>query len=219
MNSIEPFGEKVRSFRRALGLTQLELAVRADVSERTVRHAEGGRPIKRDYLECIAGALGVDFREIARQPELFAGELAWRKNVDTTLRLVEATVANGDLACLKDLALPGLQINCRIDRQLVYAQLRPEYGREFRGYGGADRMIDLCQEFNARTLDRVNLMEPPRGGGDLVVLQGTYLVRYSSGNEDEMYCVFIAEFEDTRIRRIDLIDTLAERRELPARGI
>ena len=37
MSTVTPCGEKLRDLRNALGLTQLELALRAGVSERTVK--------------------------------------------------------------------------------------------------------------------------------------------------------------------------------------
>ena len=53
----------IRSRRKALGLTQLELADLADVSERLVRDAETGRAtIKMDKLLSILEALGLEIR-------------------------------------------------------------------------------------------------------------------------------------------------------------
>ena len=60
MPSVETHGDKLRYFRRARGFTQLELALVAGVSERTVRSAERGRPIRRELVDYLAQALGVD---------------------------------------------------------------------------------------------------------------------------------------------------------------
>jgi len=59
----------IRERRKALGLTQVELAVNADVSKRTVQFAESGdRIITRNSLELIAMALGVEYDDIV-QPD------------------------------------------------------------------------------------------------------------------------------------------------------
>ncbi len=59
----------IRERRIALGLTQVELAVKADVSTRTVQFAEkGDRFNTRKSMELIAMALGVEYDEIV-QPE------------------------------------------------------------------------------------------------------------------------------------------------------
>ena len=55
--------DAIRSRRKALGLTQLELADLADVSERLVRDAETGRAtIKTEKLISILEALGLEIR-------------------------------------------------------------------------------------------------------------------------------------------------------------
>ena len=54
MPSLEPDGAKLASLRRALGMTQLELALRAGVSERTIRNSERGHPINHAFLGYIA---------------------------------------------------------------------------------------------------------------------------------------------------------------------
>ena len=55
--------EVIQSRRKALGLTQLELADLAEVSERLIRDLETGRAtIKTDKLLSILEALGLEIR-------------------------------------------------------------------------------------------------------------------------------------------------------------
>lgn len=55
--------ETVQRRRKALGLTQLELADLANVSERLIRDIEAGRlTIKTDKLLSILEALGLEIR-------------------------------------------------------------------------------------------------------------------------------------------------------------
>lgn len=60
---ITRISETVQRRRKALGLTQLELADLADVSERLIRDVETGRlTIKTEKLLTILEALGLEIR-------------------------------------------------------------------------------------------------------------------------------------------------------------
>jgi y4mF family transcriptional regulator len=63
MMTFTEVSEAIQSRRKALGLTQLELADLAEVSERLVRDLETGRAtIKTDKLLSILEALGLEIR-------------------------------------------------------------------------------------------------------------------------------------------------------------
>ena len=64
MPSVTPKGDLISQIRRSQGFTQLELALRAGISERTVRNAERGQAIKHDFLKFIASGLGVSLPEV-----------------------------------------------------------------------------------------------------------------------------------------------------------
>lgn len=64
MTTLRAQGRKLARLRRMLGYSQLQLAIRAGVSERTVRNAECGHSIKRDFLEFIASGLQVPLFEV-----------------------------------------------------------------------------------------------------------------------------------------------------------
>lgn len=58
---------RVRDRRRALGLTQQDLADLAGVSERFVRFVEQGKPsVRLDALSAVLGALGLSLVVVAR---------------------------------------------------------------------------------------------------------------------------------------------------------
>src|SRR5262245_57470735 len=116
MASVEPHGEKLRHLRRALGWTQLELALRAGVSERTVRSAERGRPIRRDFLDYLAGALGVDLRELAREPATVAALVRWRYNAQALVENLFRLHYDRDPAPLIEMLHPRCELEVRWDQ-------------------------------------------------------------------------------------------------------
>lgn len=59
IRGIQLRGDVIRSLRRARGWSQLDLAARAGVGERTIRNAEMGRIIEGSTASYIAGALEV----------------------------------------------------------------------------------------------------------------------------------------------------------------
>jgi len=61
---------RIKELRTERGLSQLQLAVKADVSQRTVQFAEAGRKqMKKSVLEAIADALEVQYEEIIDESE------------------------------------------------------------------------------------------------------------------------------------------------------
>ncbi len=60
------FGQRLRRLRETAGLTQEQLAGRAQVAVSTLRKIESGRVIEPGYFTMLslAGALGVDLREL-----------------------------------------------------------------------------------------------------------------------------------------------------------
>ncbi|BCT75656.1 hypothetical protein SCMU_14980 [Sinomonas cyclohexanicum] len=59
--------DEVRARRRALGLTQQDLAELAGVSERFIRFVEQAKPsVQLDTLEAVLGALGLELRVVPR---------------------------------------------------------------------------------------------------------------------------------------------------------
>lgn len=64
---IRGIATQVRARRRALALTQQDLADLAGVSERFVRFVEQGKPsVRLDTLSAVLGALGLELDVVAR---------------------------------------------------------------------------------------------------------------------------------------------------------
>lgn len=69
---------RIKDIRTSQGLSQLELATRADVSQRTVQFAESGtKQMKKSVLQAIAGALEVGYEEIIDECEDAFLEWPW----------------------------------------------------------------------------------------------------------------------------------------------
>jgi len=64
---MEELGKQLRARRRDLGLTQIELAELAGVSDRFVRSVEHGKPsLQIDSLMKVLDALGMDLKARVR---------------------------------------------------------------------------------------------------------------------------------------------------------
>ncbi|MEA5454658.1 helix-turn-helix transcriptional regulator [Sinomonas sp. JGH33] len=73
---IAGIASKVRARRRALSLTQQDLADLAGVSERFVRFVEQGKPsVRLDALSAVLGALGLELDVVAHGSSSGAGAL------------------------------------------------------------------------------------------------------------------------------------------------
>lgn len=71
--------DEVRARRRALGLTQQDLAELAGVSERFIRFVEQAKPsVQLDTLEAVLAALGLELRVVPRGTRPGAGQRALR---------------------------------------------------------------------------------------------------------------------------------------------
>ena len=82
-------GTNIRQLRAERGLSQQELALRADVSRRMIVAIEGGESnVSLSVLDRLAAALGVRFTRIVRDPEASDSRriaaLAWRGDRDAS---------------------------------------------------------------------------------------------------------------------------------------
>lgn len=197
MPSVEPHREKLRSLRRSLGLTQLELAVRAGVSERTVRNAEQGRPIDHNFLGFLAGAMGIELAEIVRpSPELNAHD-RWTKNCNTLLFGMQQSIVNHDPKPIAEYfhskfdihqfaSVPGVDV-----LQLITG--------DYIGPDEYKRFVDNTQEFWAHNPGGAVIFEPPKGDADMVVVRGFHELRQQDGGVTWGRFQFVADFEGERL--------------------
>lgn len=201
MPSLEPQGDKLQSLRRALGFTQLELALRAGVSERTVRNAERGRPINRDFLEYLAGALGVPLAEVVQPSGELDRHLRWQRNVGRMLDGLGRMLSEHDSSDLLDVShreivfhMHGNIPNMACGRNM-FGEFRKESGiKRFVGYGS--QYWDECGDVD-------HYIETPIGGGDTVVVRCGHEIPLLDGSYQWARAVYVCEFEKERLLWVD----------------
>lgn len=201
MPSLQPHGAKLASLRRALGLTQLELAIRSGVSERTVRNAERGRLVKRSFLEFIAGGLGVTLSEVVVPCGELDQLLRWQRHVGRLLSGLQRVVDEHDSSDLLDLAHPG--ITMQVETHMPFFSAGDILRGDYSGIDGVKRFIDngfryweVCGEGGA-------YVERPMGAGDMVLIRCGQQVLLDDDRQAWLRCLYVCEFEQERILRFE----------------
>lgn len=202
MPSLQPYGAKLASLRRALGLTQLELAVRCGVSERTVRNAERGHAVKRSFLEFIAGGLGVSLHEVVLPSSEFDRHLRWQRHVERLLSALQRVVTEHDASDAIDLAHSSI----RLRSETCMPNFSPAHvlAGEYRDLAGIERYVENANRFWELAGEGDNyFIEPPVGGGDVVVIRGGQQFRCDDDQLAWTRTLYVCEFEHERLLRID----------------
>jgi len=202
MPSLQPYGAKLASLRRALGLTQLELAARCGVSERTVRNAERGQLIKRSFLEFIAGGLGVSLHEIVLPSCEFQRHLRWQRHVDRLLGVLQRVVTEHDASDAIDLAHNSLRL--RAETRMPNFSAAHVLAGEYRDTAGIERYVENADRFWELAGKSENyFVEAPIGGGDVVVIRGGQQFRCDDDQLAWTHTLYVCEFEQERLLRIE----------------
>lgn len=202
MPSLQPYGAKLASLRRALGLTQLELAARCGVSERTVRNAERGQPLKRSFLEFIAGGLGVSLHEIVLPSCEFERHLRWQRHVDRLLSTLQRVVTEHDASDAIELAHSSIRLNA--ETRMPNFSAAHVLAGEYRDSAGIERYVENANRFWELAGESDNyFVEPPTGGGDVVVIRGGQQFRCDDDQLVWTRTLYVCEFEQERLLRID----------------
>jgi transcriptional regulator with XRE-family HTH domain len=196
MRGIVVNGRRLREIRAAAGLTQRELAMRAGVAERTVRHAEAGQRVRADFLGYLAKSLGVAISELADdQGELCVAEREQRR-VALILEAIAARIGEGNWAELVNL----LSRDARV--VVPGPEVVPICG-EYRGADGIQRLHD-------RSVLSIDYHAPPaihdiRAQDNLVVINGIDRLRaIPTGKSFSTPWMNVYEFERDRLVRIDM---------------
>jgi transcriptional regulator with XRE-family HTH domain len=197
--SVHPIGEKIKSFRASLGLTQLQLALRAGVSERTVRSAERGRPLKLEFLDFLATALGVGVREVVREQAEIASQLEWQHNAETLQEFLKRSLTAGEAADLVDLIHPEYETVFHFG-SLRCGEILAKYPRR-SGIDEARENIDFLHDLHSQIASRNARIGPAQGAGQLVVFRAEDCIQYRDGLTEFGHAVHLIEFEGRRIRR------------------
>jgi transcriptional regulator with XRE-family HTH domain len=211
MPSVVPQGERISDFRRVHGLTQLELALRSGVSERTIRNAERGRPVKRDFLLFIAAGLGVSLDEVIQASSHVSSQLRWQRNLEKLMSAMQRLFSEN--SCLHVLEFAHEDVSCRVQGTIPgYARS----GRIFGAFDGAARFQEflgsvrhLWQEVGAGDY----VLEKPIGDSETVVLRCSHAVRLANGQITLLRSVLVGEFEVQRLRRVDIYVAPGEERD------
>jgi transcriptional regulator with XRE-family HTH domain len=200
MPSVIPQSGKLRSLRRALGLTQIELALVAGVSERTIRNAERGRPIDHAFLSFIAGALGVTLSEVAMQSTELADHSRWMKNCEKLLFGLQHSMEKHDPRPLTEYLHPEFELH-QVGTIPGVDLLQLVTGDYF-GPDEFQRFVERTQQFWAHDLNGSVVIEAPKGDADTVMIRGFHELRREDGGVAWGRFQFVADFEDEKIRAV-----------------
>jgi transcriptional regulator with XRE-family HTH domain len=204
MRGIAVDASRFRDIRLARGFTQLELALAAGVSERTVRNAESGRRVRYDFLKYLSVALGVDLADIALDfPELKYA----RREQYNAIHLATALegFVSGDLAEYRNLLAANVVIRVHGPQEIPFTG-------QYRGFDGLRRLLEI----NERTVtyEAPLTITKTRSAQNLVVMEGIDSMRIkSTGKRIQGWWQHIYEFEHGRVVQVDdRIDTYAAMR-------
>jgi transcriptional regulator with XRE-family HTH domain len=201
MPSLTPHGEKLRSLRVSVGWSQLDLALRAGVSERTVRNAEKSLPLRHDFLGYLAKALAVPLVEISRPTPEFKTLCRWEGHVARLAQVLGELATNHDGSGLLDLISPDIQLDC-FGSPCDFEPMNQQFNSYF-GESGVKRYL----EFGQRTLaacDEVQFnIAPPHGGGDLVLFRSHDHYVGHCGRKFATKSFNLVQFHRGRIFRLD----------------
>jgi transcriptional regulator with XRE-family HTH domain len=190
MGSIQTCGNVIRDLRLRRGLTQLQLAELASVSERTIRSAEKNQRISRSHVSYIAEALGVAAIHIARSPTVSNDE----EETSPLHRLWGVMFGRVSAISLEAILHREIQIHsCGEGRDFP----RPE--QLFRRHAGIEEcvlFIELISEyFNSLSPFHVSIAEL-WSGRSAMALQGTVSGTAANGSSKGLQLISFAILED-----------------------
>lgn len=190
---VQPDHVEIRRIREAAGLTQVELAGLAGVSERTVRNAETGKRLQQHFLQYIAGALQVPLAEVLHKP---AAVSATERKVERILQAWQVFVEHGDYGGFRELLLPTAEVIQAGPEEL------PFFGH-FRGPHVEKMVHEVCiplLEFRTAppTLDTINAAQ------DFVCVSwvDSGLGAPNGQVAAPYHCLHVYEFERDRVTRM-----------------
>ena len=195
-------GPLIRKLRKAKRLTQLQLAALADVSERTVRHAEKEKPIRISSLEAIALALSCPYNDLLRDEQ-------HARAVESEQRRTSQLLGALRSLAIEESAKPFLDISHKDFAIQVHAPPELPFAGLFVGESGVRRWDDLARECVFHEPVSV-LFDEIKAGGDLVVVRGREIRSNLTGPGTVFgHFNYMIEYKEDRIRRIDVSGDLA----------
>jgi hypothetical protein len=201
-------GSLIVHYRDLLSLTQLQLAVKAMVSERVVRKAEAGESLRRSSLEALAKALSSRTLQL-KGADLTCDPLA----VAQALKRTYTEYGSDVIRRCAHILDPDIVIAIHTDAQNI------AFGGEFHGLDGMEKIIrDGTSQFH----DKIVKSERWSVDGNRVMAFCQEVFKLK-GAEDapplETWLLHEYTVDDGRLRRIDTyIDSLAWVRYLEQTG-
>ncbi len=201
MPSLVPQGERISAIRRVLGLTQLDLALRCGVSERTIRNAERGRPIKRDFLQFIAAGLDASIDELIHVSPDLSSRLRWQQHLDLVTGVIRSISSEHSWLNILDVA--HSEVTCRVQGSMpCFVNIDHLFG-EFHGVERLHQFFEAVRELWHENSGVDTTWEKPIGGGDSVIARCSHRIPWQSG-QFTLRSALVCEFEWLRLRRIDI---------------
>lgn len=192
---------RIRDLRHARKLTQLQLAMAAGVSERTVRAAETGKQVRMDSLKGIATALGVELSDLVAGADQLRSAHIGSERVDRLLNALRMYVDEFEIGELSQLFAANGSIEIFGDEKIPFTG-------EYHGVDGIQTLrerVDATSEYACPS--EINEI---RGSGDFVVIAGVDTLRSkATGRQDRAAWQHVYEFENERVVRLrETFDTL-----------
>lgn len=205
MGSIQTCGNVIRDLRLRQGLTQLQLAELASVSERTIRAAEKDQRISCSHVSYIAEALGVATTQIGRPPLKTSAD-----NVAPALHRVWEVVF-GRLSAL------SLESLLHRDIQIQSCGVLPDFPQPeqfFRSYGGMAECVlffeQLSDYFQSISPLQVKVAELCKCRS-VVALQGAISATSANGLPKNLRQITFAILEQGRVQTlVNHIDSVGD---------
>ncbi|MCA9193213.1 MAG: nuclear transport factor 2 family protein [Planctomycetales bacterium] len=200
-------GSALRDLRTSRSLTQTELAKIAGVSERTVRNAEGERPIRRDFAEFIARALDVNLACLERTSFDLNSQLLlstpmeiWQLNAQRILHHIDLFVRTGQYDEFMNMLHPAVQLRS-------FGTPTTSYNGTYVGHDGIHEYFRRSNEMMTQRVRSKLEFDRILGEGNIVVLSGVDTFDVASGGETMPYWfTWIFTFQGERI--IDMVQTI-----------
>jgi transcriptional regulator with XRE-family HTH domain len=213
MGSVQTHGCAIRDLRLQQGLTQLQLAELASVSERTIRTAEKGQRISCSHAAYIAGALGVTAADIVPStivPTTTPRVVGSRNEASALQRIWDVMCGRLSLLSIESSLHREIQVrSCGEFPDVPHAE---PLLRSYEGIVECVQYLEMLWEYlESIGPIQVRMTELCRDRS-ATALQGTVVGNSSSGSPKTLRFISFAILEDARVQTlINHFDSQADR--------
>lgn len=201
MATLTPQGDKLRALRLDRGWTQLELAIAAGVSDRTVRKAERSQPLRRQFLEYLAGALQVPLTEVAQSSRELVEHLNWQQNCARFVVGMHKALVERDPSHLVEIAHRELEFH--VHSLLPNVDSLSTFLGDYHTSDELPRLVDNINSFWELDPGGTLVLDEPIGSGNTIVIRGHHELWQRDGGVTWGRFNYITEFEGGRIRSVE----------------